>query len=40
LIIYLKADPESLSKRAGYGEERFERVDFQKKVGEAFDKIF
>jgi dTMP kinase len=29
-----------LSKRAGYGEERFERVDFQKKVGEAFEKIF
>ena len=32
LIIYLKAGPEQLSKRAGYGEERFERVDFQKKV--------
>ena len=29
-----------MSKRAGYGEERFERVDFQKKVGEAFEKIF
>lgn len=40
LIIYLQADPEVLSKRAGYGQERFQRVDFQKKVGEAFGKIF
>lgn len=40
LVIYLKADPEVLSKRAGYGEERFENIGFQKDVEEGFNKIF
>jgi len=40
LVIYLSADPEILSKRANYGEERFERLEFQSKVKKAFDLMF
>ena len=40
LIVYLKGDPEVLAKREGYGGERFERVEFQRKVGEFFDRMF
>ena len=36
LVIYLRADPELLSKRQAYGEERFQKLDFQRKVKEGF----
>lgn len=36
LIIYLDCDPEVLSKRANYGQERFEKLEFQKKVAASF----
>lgn len=40
LIIFLDADPDVLSSRPGYGEEKYERADFQKKVQSAFKRIF
>jgi dTMP kinase len=40
LVIYLRADAEVLSKRANFGEERFEKVEFQRKVQSAFEKLF
>ena len=39
LVIYLKGDPEVLAHRQGYGVERFEKLEFQKKVGKLFDKL-
>jgi hypothetical protein len=32
-------DPNEAAKRGNYGEERFEKVEFQLKVREAFKKI-
>ena len=40
LVIYLKANPEALSKRANYGQERYERVEFQRRVKDSFEKLF
>ncbi len=38
IVIYLKADNvEELSKREGYGEEIFERTEFQKKVKHVYE---
>ena len=39
LILFLKGDPKKLAERSGFGNERFERVDFQTKVNEGFNKI-
>ena len=39
LILFLRADPHILAQRNGYGNERFEKVDFQLKVRDAFEKI-
>lgn len=36
----LKGDPATLATRSGYGHERFERVEFQTKVAEGFEKLF
>lgn len=40
VVIYLQADPEVLKNRSNYGEEKYERVEFQKKVCQAFEKMF
>lgn len=36
-VFYLDADPQAISTRCGYGDERFERVAFQNRVREAFN---
>jgi thymidylate kinase len=38
VVIYLSLTVEEAAKRGQYGEERYERVDFQKKVKEIFEK--
>jgi dTMP kinase len=40
LVIYLRADPDVLKGRSNYGEEKYERVEFQRKVGLAFERLF
>ena len=39
LTFYIDADPEMIQARANYGEERYEKVEFQKKVSEAYSKF-
>ena len=39
MVIFLDLDPEIAAARAGYGAERYERVEFQKAVRENFKKI-
>ncbi|KAE9605219.1 putative dTMP kinase [Lupinus albus] len=36
LVAYLDISPEKASERGGYGGERYEKLDFQKKVAESF----
>ncbi|EPS62817.1 thymidylate kinase-like protein, partial [Genlisea aurea] len=36
LVIYLDISPEKAEERGGYGDERYEKVEFQKKVGDAY----
>ena len=36
LVVFLDAAPEKVAARAEYGEERYEKVDFQKKVARPF----
>ncbi|KAL7737749.1 hypothetical protein ACLKA6_006140 [Drosophila palustris] len=38
-VFYLKAQPAELISRGSYGEERYEKVEFQRKVAEVFDKF-
>ena len=40
LVFYMQADPEILAKRGNYGEERYEKIEFQKKVKQHFEEIF
>ncbi|EFA83836.1 thymidylate kinase [Heterostelium album PN500] len=37
LIFYLKMDTEDATKRGDYGNERYEKVDFQKKIKEVYE---
>mmetsp|Transcript_43337 Transcript_43337/g.41741 ORF Transcript_43337/g.41741 Transcript_43337/m.41741 type:complete len:167 (+) Transcript_43337:161-661(+) len=39
LVFYMDIDPEKIAVREGYGQERYEKVEFQKKVKEVYDKI-
>ena len=39
LIIYLSMSAEAAASRSGYGEELYERKEFQIKVGAAFEKL-
>lgn len=39
LILFVRIPVEEVCKRAGFGEERYERVEFQKRVHIAFDQI-
>ncbi|ALC42150.1 CG5757 [Drosophila busckii] len=36
-VIYMKAKPEALTARGNYGDERFDNVEFQRKVSDVFD---
>lgn len=38
-IIYLSVAPEEVAKRKDYGEERYEKIEFQTKVKHNFDRI-
>ena len=38
-VIYLNLSVEDAQKRGNYGDERYEKVEFQKKVKSAFDQI-
>jgi thymidylate kinase len=39
LVFYIDADASVLAKRAGFGEERFEKVEFQTKVEQAYKEF-
>ena len=39
VVIFLRGNPEKLAQRSGYGEERFEKVEFQEKVNDGFEKL-
>ncbi|KAH9625336.1 hypothetical protein KSS87_003633 [Heliosperma pusillum] len=39
LVLYLDVPPEKAAERGGYGGERYERLDFQKKVGEKYQSL-
>ncbi|EDW01448.1 GH20447 [Drosophila grimshawi] len=39
-VFYLKANLDELTSRGSYGEERYEKLDFQRKVGEQFDRLY
>ena len=40
LIFFIKSEMEHLSENANFGEERFENLDFQKKVYHLFEQMF
>ncbi|KAL6657058.1 hypothetical protein ACP70R_004838 [Stipagrostis hirtigluma subsp. patula] len=39
LVIYLDVQPEKAAERGGYGGERYERIEFQKKVAEHYHSL-
>lgn len=39
LIVYLDVDPVELSKRSGFGDEVYEKLDFQTKVQKSFREV-
>jgi thymidylate kinase len=39
LTFYIDADPDEIKKRSNSGEERYEKVEFQKRVQEAYGKF-
>lgn len=39
LTFFIDANAETISKRANYGEERYEKVDFQRRVADAYAKF-
>lgn len=39
LTFYIDVAPEVLASRGNYGDERYERLDFQKKVGHVYDRF-
>jgi len=39
LTFFIDANAETISSRANYGEERYEKVEFQRKVSEAYGKF-
>jgi len=40
IIFYIDLTEEDVARRAGFGDERFEKKDFQKKVREAYQQLF
>ena len=39
IVLYLCMPPEEASKRGEYGEERYEKVEFQRKVAKVYSKL-
>ncbi|BAT02849.1 thymidylate kinase isoform X1 [Oryza sativa Japonica Group] len=39
LVVYLDVQPEKAAERGGYGGERYEKIEFQKKVGEHYHSL-
>jgi len=39
LVFYVQVDQETIAKRSGFGDERFEKKEFQAKVRDQFDKF-
>jgi len=39
LVIYLDVQPEKASERGGYGGERYEKVEFQKRVADHYHSL-
>jgi dTMP kinase len=39
LTFFIDANAETISLRSNYGQERYERVEFQKKVSESYGKL-
>ena len=39
LTFFIDANADTIKSRANYGEERYEKVEFQKKVAEAYGKF-
>jgi hypothetical protein len=39
LVFFIDISPEAISQRSGFGDERFERVEFQAKVDVTFSKF-
>lgn len=39
LVLYMRVNPEEAAKRGGYGEERYEKAEFQKRVASNFDAL-
>ncbi|XP_037049502.1 thymidylate kinase [Bradysia coprophila] len=40
LVLYLTLTPEATAKRSGFGDERYENTEFQRKVRHCFDKLY
>ncbi|XP_071909910.1 thymidylate kinase-like [Coffea arabica] len=40
LVVYLDISPEKAAERGGYGGERYEQLEFQKKVAQSYHKLF
>ena len=39
IVFYMRVSPEAAAKRGGYGEERYEKAEFQKAVLNEFDSL-
>jgi dTMP kinase len=39
LVLYLDIDHDNVKSRSGFGEERYEKLEFQKKVGDMYSKF-
>lgn len=39
IVFFLSADPEALKKRGGYGDERYEKEEFQKVVAARYSEL-
>lgn len=39
LVVYLNIPPEKAAERGGYGDERYEKLEFQKKVAECYNTL-
>ncbi|XP_021757299.1 thymidylate kinase-like isoform X1 [Chenopodium quinoa] len=40
MVLYLDISPEKAAERGGYGDERYERLDFQGKVREKYKTLY
>lgn len=39
LTFFIDANPETIQSRSDYGQERYERIEFQKRVSDAYGKF-